>query len=277
MTAVRTSSELAADMRGLGVRPGDTLMVHASLRKIGPVEGGASGVIAALDEAVGPDGTLLMILGAEIEHEWVNKRPEEEREALLANVAPYDPFTAPALPEVGYLAEAFRVHPGTIVTTNPSGRFAARGGRAEELLRNAPWDDYYGPDSPLERLCNLGGRVLRMGANPETVTMLHFAEYLADVRGKRRVRRHYRVMDPQGPMTRSVECLNDEFGIVRTEGEDYFAIIVKAYLGEGRAKLGKIGHADSELIDAQDIVDYGARWMTENLPALSTGIRADAS
>jgi aminoglycoside N3'-acetyltransferase len=273
----RTPSELVADMRRLGVRSGDVLMVHASLRKAGPVEGGANGVIDALDEAVGPKGALLMILGAEIDHEWVNQRPEEEREALLANVAPYDPLTAPVLSEVGYLAEAFRIHPGTIVTDNPSGRFAARGGRAQELLRNAPWDDYYGPDSPLDRLCNMGGSVLRMGANPETVTALHCAEYLADVPGKRRVRRHYRVMGPEGPVTRSVECLNDEFGIVQTEGEDYFAIIVKAYLAEGRARLGKVGNADSELIDAKDIVDYGARWMTANLSNAVHGNSAAAT
>jgi aminoglycoside N3'-acetyltransferase len=264
-------------MRRLGVRPGETLMVHASLRKIGPVEGGANGVIAALDEAVGLQGTLLMILGAEIDHEWVNQRPEEEREALLESVAPYDPLAAPVLAEVGHLAETFRRHPGTIVTDNPSGRFAARGGRAEELLRDAPWDDYYGPDSPLDRLCRWGGKVLRLGANPETVTALHHAEYLADVPGKRRVRRHYRVMGPDGPVTRSVECLNDEFGIVRTEGEDYFAIIVKAYLEEGRAKLGKVGNADSELLDAADIVAYGARWMTENLSTAVHGNPATAS
>jgi aminoglycoside N3'-acetyltransferase len=274
---MRKSSELAADMRRLGVAPGDTLMVHASLRKIGPVEGGANGVIAALDEAVGRDGTLLMILGAEIEHEWVNQRPEEEREALLANVAPYDPLAAPVLSEVGHLAEAFRVHPGTIVTDNPSGRFAARGRRADELLRNPPWDDYYGPDSPLDRLCRWDGKILRLGANPETVTALHHAEYLADVPNKRRVRRYYRVMGTEGPVTRSVECLNDEFGIVRTEGEDYFAIIVKAYLGEARAKFGKVGNADSELIDAKDIVNYGARWMNANLSPAVHGKSAAAT
>jgi aminoglycoside 3-N-acetyltransferase len=264
MKSLRTPDELAADIRRLGVRPGDVLMVHASLRRIGPVAGGVRGVLDALDEAVGPDGALLMILGAEIGHEWVNQRPETERAALLANAAPYDPLTAPAFREVGYLAEAFRLRPGTIVTDNPSGRFGARGGRAAELLRGAPWDDYYGPGSPLERLCNAGGGVLRLGADPETVTVLHHAEYLANVRDKRRVRRHYRVMGPDGPVTRSVECLDDEFGIVDWNGEDYFAEILKAYLAEGRARLGKVGNADSELIDARDIVGFGAQWMSAN-------------
>jgi aminoglycoside N3'-acetyltransferase len=271
----RSVAELVADLRRLGIKEGDALMVHASLRRLGPVEGGPRGVIAALDEAVGSRGGLLMILGATVDHEWVNQRPEPEREALLVHETPYDPLAAPVLPEVGYLAEAFRTHPGTIVTDNPSGRFAARGGRATELLRDAPWDDYYGPGSPLDRLCRGGGKVLRLGANPDTMTVLHYAEYLADVPGKRRVRRHYRVQGPRGPETRSVESLDDEFGIVTWPGEkagtvawsdsDYFAVILKAYFAEERGVHGRVGNAEAELIGAQDVVDFGARWMTTNL------------
>ena len=262
-----TVADLVRDLRRLGVRLGETLMVHASLRAIGPVEGGASGVLDALDETVGPDGTLLMILGAVVEHEWVNERPEDERAALLEGVSPYDPDAALPLPEVGYLAEAFRTRPGTRVNDNPSGRFAARGAGVDALFRDAPWDDYYGPDSPLDRLCRMGGRVLRLGASPDTTTVLHFAEYLADVPGKRRVRRHYRVRGPNGPLTRAVECLDDEHGIVDSDGEDYFALILKAYRATGRPATGLVGRAPGELIDAADIVAFGAEWMTANLGA----------
>lgn len=257
--------ELVRDLRRLGVCEGDMLMVHASLRKLGPVDGGPRSVIRALDAAVGPRGTLLMILGATIEHEWVNQRPEEERASLLEGVAPYDPLTAPVLPEVGYLAEAFRTHEGTIVDPNPSGRFAARGARAEELLRDLPWDDYYGPGSALHRLCDAGGRVLRLGANPETPTVLHYAEYLAPVPDKRRVRRHYRVVGANGPETRSVECLDDEYGIVDWDGDDYFAVALTSYLTAGHGLRGRVGNADAELLDASDLVAFGARWMGAHL------------
>src|SRR6185295_4834002 len=227
---------------------------------------GATGVLDALDDAVGSDGALMMTLGAVVPHEWVNERPESQREALLADEPPYDPLTAPALPEVGWLAEAFRQRPGTIVSDSPSGRFGARGRHAEALMRAAPWDDYYGPGSPLERFVQLGGRVLRMGANPDTTTLLHYAEYLATVPNKRIVRRHYRVREPAGPVTRAMVCLNDEFGIVDRPGEDYFATILNGYLATGRARRGGVGDAESELIEAGDIVDFGARWMSENLP-----------
>lgn len=263
--APRAPGDIAADLRRLGVRDGDRLMVHASLRRIGAVEGGANGVIEALDAAVGPYGTLVMILGAVVEHEWVNQHPEGERAALLENAAPYDPLVSPVLPEVGYLAEAFRTYAGTLVDDNPSGRFAARGYDAADLLHGLPWDDYYGPDSVLARLSNRGGRILRMGANLDTVTALHHAEYLADVPGKRRVTRHYRVAGAHGPETRTVTSLDDEFGIVDWSGDDYFAIITRAYLDAGRAQRGRVGNADSELIEMHDIIDFGARWMSANL------------
>ena len=188
LTADRLSHEISA----LGVAPGDVVMVHVSLRAIGPLRNGADGLLDALRTSVGEDGTLLMVLGANIAHDWVNKRPELEREALLADAPIFDPLRAPVFSEVGYFAEIFRRAPGTLVSDKPSGRFGGQGRLAEMLLRDAPWHDYYGPGSPLEKLCQAGGKILRIGANPDTTTVLHFAGYLVDAPNKRRVRRHYR-------------------------------------------------------------------------------------
>ncbi len=50
-------ARLTADLRRLGIRAGDLLMVHASLKAVGPVD--AAIVLAALRAAVGPAGTLM--------------------------------------------------------------------------------------------------------------------------------------------------------------------------------------------------------------------------
>ena len=209
MQLLLTPEALADDLRRLGMSPGDTLMIHVSLRAVGPLEGGPDTLLNALESAVGPDGTLLMILGAEIEHDFVNRLPQAERADLLTDAPPFDPATAPVFHEVGHFAEIFRRRTGTLVTDNPSGRFGARGARAQQLLEDAPWHDYYGPGSPLDRFCRIGGRVLRLGADLDTTTVLHFAEYLADLPNKRRVRRHYRCHGRNGPETRVVECLDE--------------------------------------------------------------------
>ena len=245
-------------------------MVHASLRRLGlarsqGVSGGADLLLDAIEAAVGPDGTLLMVLGSAYPLDWVNQHPEEARARLLAGTEPLDPSTAPAMAEVGWLAEAFRRRPGTMISANPSGRFGARGARAKELLAGQPWNDYYGPGSPLDKLCAWGGRILRLGANTDTVTALHYAEYLAALPDKRRTRWDYRLAGPDGPAHRWIECLDDAEGIARWDDEDYFTVILRTYLAEGRGRTGRVGAAAAELIDAADFVRFGARWMEANL------------
>jgi aminoglycoside N3'-acetyltransferase len=228
---------------------GDLVMVHASLRAVGPVVGGAAGVVEALESAVGPAGTLLMNLGA-----------REDPDTA------FDKDRTPADPDAGVLAEVFRLLPGTVVNDHPDGRFGARGRLAPTLLQNLPWDDYYGPESVLDRLVAAGGRVLRLGADEDTVTLLHLAEYLSDVPDKRRVVRHHSVAGPDGvPVTRTVSCLDDTDGIVDRPGEDYFAVILRDYLSRGRARTGLVGDARSELIDAADLLQHGTTWMTTHL------------
>ncbi len=251
----------------LGVREGDLLMVHASLRRLGlarsqGVEHGAEQLFDALDAAVGATGTLLMVLGTGYAHDDVNFRPPEERAAALAGTVPLDFRHAPVLPEVGYVAEAFRLRPGTLISDNPSGRFGARGARAEELLHGQPWNDYYGAGSPLEKLCRWGGRVLRLGANPDTVTVLHYAEYVAKLPNKRRTRWDY-VLEGRGHVF--IECLDDLNGIADWEGDDYFAEVTRTYLAQGLHREGPVGGTTGELLDADELVKFGARWMEQHL------------
>ena len=261
----RSVNEIAGQLRALGLAQGDVLMVHASLRKLGPVEGGADGLVDAIRQAIGAEGTMLMTLGARDDWAWVNDRPEVERPALLADAEPFDARSTPADPDVGVLAEVFRRRPETIVSDHPEGRFGAAGARAADLVADVPWDDYYGAGSPLEGLVRLGGRILRLGADPDTTTVLHYAEWLAPIASKRRVRRYRRVASAgeAEPRILMVETLDDSDGIVPyPEGQDYFADILVAYLATGRAATGAVGDVQSELIDASDLVAFGVDWMT---------------
>ena len=265
-TAERPTREITRDLRRLGVTDGDVVMVHASLRAIGPVEGGALGVLDAIDAAIGPTGTIVVNTGVRDDHGWVNDRPEAEREARLRDAEPFDARTTPADPDNGVLAEVFRTRPGTTVSDHPEGRVGASGPLADHLTAAVPWDDYYGPGSPLERFVDAGGKVLRLGADPDTVTLIHLAEHLVDLPDKRRVRRHRLVSSPDGPRIRVVETLDDADGIADfdTDGEDEFATILRAYLATGRASVGTVGDATSELLDGRDLVELAVAWMREH-------------
>lgn len=244
MTEAAAHGELVAQLGALGVRSGSVVMVHASLRKVGPVEGGAAGVVAALKAAVGADGTVLMVLSA-----------VEDR--------PFDARTSPVdVSDMGVLAEVFRTYPGVEVNDHPADRFAALGPDAGFLLHPSPVDDYHGPGSVLERLTQRGGTVLRLGANVDTVTLTHYAEYLAAVPHKRTVRRRY-VRADTGEQW--IASLDDNEGIAEWSGGDYFAQILLDYRAAGAMRTGLVGRCQAELLDARDFVAFATRWMNEHL------------
>ena len=106
--------------------------------------------------------------------------------------------------------------------------------------------------------------MLRLGADLDTVTLTHYAEYLVPLPDKRRIRRHRLVTTPHGPQVRVVEALDDSEGIVDYPGEDYFATILSDYLRTGRGRVGTVGTARSELIEATDFVEFAVEWMIQH-------------
>ncbi|MFO0675856.1 MAG: AAC(3) family N-acetyltransferase [Polyangiaceae bacterium] len=239
-------SDVRDALRSLGVVAGDTVMVHASMRRVGPVEGGAAGVVDALSRAVGPEGTVLMVLSA-------------------VEDVPFDARTSPVdVADMGILAEVFRTTPGVEVNDHPADRFAALGPGAEHLLHPTPLHDYHGPGSVLERFTVAKGKVLRLGANVDTVTLTHYAEYLADVPDKIRVRRRY-VRADTGELW--IESLDDTDGIATWKGGDYFPRIFLDYRATGAVRVGPVGRCEAELFEAAPFVAYAVAWMNRELGA----------
>lgn len=236
--------DLAEQLRALGVGANDVVMIHASMRRVGPVEGGAASVIDALRDAVGPGGTLLMVLSAD----------EDE---------PFDALRSPVdIEDMGILAEVFRTYPGVSVNDHPADRFAAFGPLASFLLEPTPLHDYHGPGSVLERFTERRGKVLRLGANPDTVTLTHYAEYLADVPNKVRVNRRY-VRADTGEVW--IESLDDTDGIATWEEGDYFPRIFLDYCASGVVRIGPVGRCEAELFDAAPFVKFAVEWMNRHL------------
>ncbi|MFC4453707.1 AAC(3) family N-acetyltransferase [Deinococcus sonorensis] len=245
MSSTVTRETLIRDLQSLGVHPGLTLMVHASLRRLGPVEGGADAALDALFSVVGPTGTVLMLLAAD-------------------DRVPFDSLASPADPDVGVLAERFRTRAGTRVNDHAAARFGASGPGASGLLEPAPLHDYYGPGSVLERFVDADGQVLRLGADPDTVTLTHWAEYRADIPGKRRARRRY-VHAELGEQW--IEGLDDTDGIREWSGGDYFPQILLDFLAQGHARTGTVGHCTAELFSARAFTRYATGWIETHLAA----------
>lgn len=254
-------SQLIESLKRLGVASGDAVMIHASLRAIGKVFGGPDQVHLAVEEAVGAGGTLMMYVSGGEGDDDVGRgifSPEEEAEILLHQPA-FDPHTARANRTFGALAEFFRSYPGTICSEAVCARIAARGDRARELVADQPWTFAFGRGSPFEKLCSWGGKVLLLGSSRDEVSLLHYAEHIADFPDKRVAR--YQV-----PWLRDGErvwlpCA--EFDTNRAHEswpEDFFAQIVDQFIagfaGTPACSLGPVGNADCVLIDAARLVAY---------------------
>ena len=238
-----SAASLVRQLLILGLQEGAIVMVHASLRRVGPIDGGADALIDALRKTIGPTGTLLMVLGAD-------------------DSEPFDARTTPVGDDIGILAEIFRRRPDTRVNDHPAARFGANGPQTATLLRHNPLHDYYSHGSVLERFTKMGGQVLRLGANIDTVTVTHWAEYLANIEGKRRARRRYERADT-GELW--IESLDDTDGIVDGGQGEYFSQILVDYLEQGRAMTAPVGNCTAELFLADDYVRFAVDWMESHL------------
>lgn len=156
--------KLETNLLALGVRPGGVLMVHASLRALGQVPGGAETVIRGLLSALGADGTLLM--------------PALSYEHVTRENPLFDARNTPS--NVGILPENFRQRAGTQRSIHPTHSVCAVGPLSAALLDPHIEDTTpCGPNSPFHNLPHCNGQVLMLGCGLEPNTCMHAIEELA--------------------------------------------------------------------------------------------------
>ncbi|MFJ4683518.1 aminoglycoside N(3)-acetyltransferase [Streptomyces sp. NPDC088789] len=175
-----TRGSLAGELREAGVREGETLLVHSSLRSLGWVCGGPVAVVRALLDVLGPEGTLVVPTqtgGLSDPAAWsAPPVPEEWWDTIRATLPAYDPLITPSR-GMGAIPEAVRTWPGALRSAHPQTSFAALGPRAAEITEGHATDCRLGERSPLARLERLGARVLLLGVGYDACTSFHLAEY----------------------------------------------------------------------------------------------------
>jgi aminoglycoside 3-N-acetyltransferase len=260
---VVTRSRLVRDALALGVAPGGVLMLHASVRSIGWVVGGPDVVLDALTDALGPDGSLMMYVGWADGTYSMDEWTPEEQLAHEQECPAFDPATSRAVRDWSILTEFLRTRPGAHRSANPEASIAAVGARAAWLTADHPLDYGYGAGSPLAKLIEARGQVLLLGSPLTDVTLIHHAECRARVPDKRVARYRQPVLRGGQRQWVTVEEF-DTNGLVDWEGEDYFGLIVQAYLDAGLGRTGLIGGATCHLLDAVTLDDFAVRWMEEH-------------
>jgi aminoglycoside 3-N-acetyltransferase len=147
-----------------GVRPGDHLLVHSSLRSIGPIDGGPDAFIEGLLETVSLAGTIAMPA-----FNYTRPLP-----------SPYfDVLNTPS--KAGALTEIFRQRFQTVRSVHPTHSVAARGERAADFLADHRKSLAFGIGSPIDRLAQAGGYVLLVGVTQLANSSIHIGEAHAGV------------------------------------------------------------------------------------------------
>jgi aminoglycoside 3-N-acetyltransferase len=150
---------IAADLRELGVRAGDTILVHSSFKSLGPVPGGIETVVQGFLLAVGSEGTLLMPTLS-----WALRPPEV-----------FDVRLTPS--NVGAIPEYFRTRDGTTRSLHPTHSVCAVGRRTHELLDDHRLDGTpCGRHSPFHKLVETSGKIMMLGCGLGANTAMHALE-----------------------------------------------------------------------------------------------------
>lgn len=260
-TGVHTVHSLARDLAALGVESGETLLVQAATRSLGPVEGGSRSVVRALRHAVGPGGTVVAY--AATPENSVTSRLHQQRTAGMdpvqlaryqAGMPAFDRRRTPASPTLGRLAEEIRATPGALRSNHPQTSFSAIGPAARRIVGGHALDCHLGERSPTARLYDEGARALLIGVPIWCCTAYHLADYRA---AREPARQRYRcvVRGWTGRRKwRSFEAMYLDDLHFPEMGEH-----VESHVDHVK---GRVGSADCWLIPVAEAVDAATEWLT---------------
>ena len=150
-------------LQTLGIAQGDGLLVHSAVQFLGRPVGGLQMYLQALQEVIGPVGTIAV----------------PAFNFGFARGDRYDPATTPSM-GMGAFSEFLRQVPGTCRTPHPMQSLAVLGRYAEDLASRDTLSAF-DPGSSFERMLELGFKLLLLGADGRAVSMFHYCEQRAQV------------------------------------------------------------------------------------------------
>jgi aminoglycoside 3-N-acetyltransferase len=254
-----STETLAEQLRALGLGNGHTVLVHSSLREIGEVAGGGAGLVAALQQVIGAEGTIMVPTLTEANSKTsrahrkrIKGLSRQEVEEFRADMQPFDVASTPT--DAGRLAELIRLMPGAVRSAHPVTSFAALGPGAAALVADHALNSYHGAQSPLGRLYQVPrSQVLLAGVDYGKCSAFHLAEYrLPD----QPLTRYEFVLDEgDGPRWHAVDS-------IYLDDSDFVQLGAAVDAQPGLAAAGRLGFAEARLLPMAPAVDFAVSWLT---------------
>lgn len=240
---VFTKDFLIQNLKSIGIKEGDSLLVHSSLSKMGYLENGPDTLIDALLEVIGSTGNLLM--------------PSSPNALLqLDYIRNNQLFDAQNLPsKLGAITEVFRKRKGVLRSLNVIEPVCAFGPDANYLTEGHFKDlTPYTNNSPFYRLTEKNGKILYIGVTLANAgTSLHLLEDAVDFKFPVYFSEvfHVKIKDENGIIHEvKTKVHNPEYSKKRKCDE-----LIPLFLKEQVCFKVKIGNADSYLFDSKKMLD----------------------
>lgn len=250
---VVTLTECVTRFSEAGIASGDTVVVHASLKTVGWISGGANTILDALLQVVGPQGTIVVSA----------QYPENADPALMNRFV--DPRAAKALRQsqppfrgkstllsgMGALTTVVLLDERSKVSDHPALAVAAIGKQAKWITSEHPLSPAFGPQSPLAKVVELGAKALLIGVDYTTLSALHLAQVQANTLPW--VIHTHSTGSPERPQT--VQSLDYAY---TTEG---FNAIGEAYARQAPVQTGRLGRAPLLVVDCATLIPFAKTWL----------------
>jgi len=245
------TKELVVDgLRRLGLKRGDVVFVHSSLKDLAPAtqliklpDMGMPYVVDGLKEVIGPAGIVAFPTFSFCFTEFRHPRPEARS---------WNKKDTPS--RVGDITNYFLKTKGVERSDHPTHSVAAWGERAAEFVANHQWNagTTFHRNGPWGKLCDWDGYILFFGTYMSTCTMVHVVEDWMKL--------------PY--LTEEEVLLRDENGVVRTATvtgspsgcREFYnnrgTKVERRFLATDIYNSGKICMADVTLFKARDFVRF---------------------
>lgn len=251
-------SDIYQDLRKIGIRENDTILMHSSMKSVGEVDGGAKTVIDALKDTL-RNGMLVLPT-----HTWATVNEEHPL---------YDPDKEPAC--VGILPNLFLKEEGVFRSLHPTHSLAAWS--ADELeckdkMHTRAYQFVQGEEA-FETPCNRKGcygklydmdaKILLMGVGLNKNTFMHGVEEWFGI--SERLTKETLALEIRMPdgSNKSV-AMHKHYKPKNISISENYTRMYQPFLEEGAMQIGKIGDADCMLIQTQQMTEIVNRYLSKD-------------
>ncbi|HBN85293.1 MAG TPA: hypothetical protein DDZ89_15790 [Clostridiales bacterium] len=230
MESVVKYEDIVTNMSILGIKKGDTLLMHSALSSMGRVEGGAQTVIKAFCDLLGEEGTLVM-------------------STLTMWDQPFDVDSTPSA--VGVLSEEFRKMPGVKRSLHPVHSVAAYGKNAAIITADHDkCETGCGVGTPYVKLCDFDAKVILLGVDMDRNTVMHSLEEAINAK-------YLRTLDIPAPTY--IDGYRDKVFTLKKfpPGHRDFLCFTPELRKRGKLIQGNIGSASVKIMKINDLFEVG--------------------